>query len=210
MNRFRTIAVTAVAGLVLVACSPAASGSGSESAGAEASQAESQAVQPSAGGNLPSFTEGAAADLEALIPDSAGGVTLTKTSMQGSEFLLSGGDDPTTVKFLQDLSVSPSDVSLAYGFGFSSDLSSGVAMFVFRAAGAESSHLVSVFKEATDAERDTPLAWTSTTFGGKQVQTAVDAESGGQTIYLYAKDDVLFFVGATDTAIAEEIVSGLP
>jgi hypothetical protein len=207
MNRFRTIVFTAIAGLVLVACGPAASTSSSESAAAQASQAASQAAQSSAGGNLPSFTEGAVANLEALIPGTAGGVTLTKASMQGNAYLLSGNPDPTTVKFLQDLGVSPSDVSMAYGIGFSSDASTTVVMFVFRAKGADSGHLLAAFKTSTDAGSASPLQWTSSTLGGKQVETA---DNSGQTSYLYVKGDTLFFVSASTKAIAESILSGLP
>ena len=61
MNRFRSIAVTAVAGFILVACGPAASESSSESLAGEASQAASEAAQASGDGVQPSFTEGAVA-----------------------------------------------------------------------------------------------------------------------------------------------------
>lgn len=205
MNRFRTIAVTAIAGFVLVACGPAASGS--ESSSGQASQAESRAAQASGGGILPSFAEGAVAELEALIPDTVGGVTMSKTSTQGNDYLVSSGADPAIVQFLQDLGVSPSDVSMAVGTGFSADSSTGVVILVFRAAGADSARLVSAFKAATDADSSSPLAWSSTTLGGKQVE---QADNGGQTTYLYVKGDVLFFISATDTTFAEEILSGLP
>ena len=207
MNRFRTIAVTAIAGLLLVACGSSASQSSAASTAAQASQAASQGALPSAGGNLPSFTEGAVADLEALIPSTVAGITLNKASMQGNQYLLSGSSDPTTAQFLQDLGVSPSNVSMAYGIGISSDASTTVAMFVFRAAGADSSHLLSAFKTANDAGGSSPLQWSTSTVGGKQVDTA---DNGGQTVYLYVHGDVLFFVSASTTTIAEGILNGLP
>ena len=43
--------------------------------------------------------------------------------------------------------------------------------------------------------------------GGKQVDTA---DNGGQTVYLYVHGDVLFFVSASTTTIAEGILNGLP
>ncbi len=204
MHRFRTIAAIAAAGLVLVACGSAASPSTSPSAGA--SQA-SQAAQPSGGGVGPSFTEGAVADLEALIPGTAGGVTLTKASMRGSDYLVSGNADPATVKFLRDLGVSPNDVSMAYGIGFSADAGSSVAMFVFRASGANSAQLLAAFKTASNADSSSPLQWTSANVGGKQVEAST---GGSETTYLYVKGDVLFFVGASDRAVAEGILSALP
>jgi hypothetical protein len=195
----------AVAGLVLVACGPAASQSTSQST--SQSSAPSQAAQSSGDVVGPSFTTGAAADLEALIPGTAGGVTLTKASMRGSDYLVSGNADPATVKFLQDLGVSPNDISMAYGIGFSADASSTVAMFVFRAAGANSAQLLSAFKTASEADSSSPLQWASANVGGKQVE----ASSGGsETTYLYVKGDVLFFVGASDPAVAAGILNGLP
>lgn len=207
MNRLLTIVLTAIAGFVLVACGSSASPSGSQSASAPASQAASQAAQPSAGGNGPSFTEGAVANLEALIPSTVAGVTLTKASMQGSAYLLAANSDPTTVKFLQDLGVSPSAVSMAYGIGFSTDASTSIVMFVFRAAGADSNRLLAAFKTANDANGSSPLQWAKSTLGGKQVESAVNS---GQTSYLYVKGDTLFFVSASTQAIAEPILRGLP
>jgi hypothetical protein len=204
VNRFRTIAVTAVAGLVLVACGSSAS-SGSPSVSSAPSVAPSQA-QASSGGVLPSFTAGAVADLEALIPDKVGDLTMQKESMAGSAYLVSPQSDPATVKFVQDLGVSPSDISIAVGFGFSSDGSSSLVMFVIRAAGADTDRLVSVFKAADDQSRDTPLTWDTTTVAGKQLQVAMD---GSTTIYLYAKGDVLFFISG-DAASTQEAIGGLP
>jgi hypothetical protein len=203
VNRFRTIALTAVTGFVLIACGPAASG-GSEAPGhseAAASQAEA-----SSDGVQPSFTEGAVADLEALIPDTVGDMTLTKTSTKGDEFIASADSDPAVAKFIEDLGVSPGDISLAIAFGFTADASSSIGIFVFRAAGADTNRLISAFKEANDADRNAPLVWSSASVGGKSVETAVDEE---QTFYLYAKDDILFFISG-DPASTEEAISELP
>jgi hypothetical protein len=204
VNRFRTIALTAVTGFVLVACGPAASGGSQEPGKSEA--AASQAQASSGDGVQPSFTEGAVADLEALIPDTVGEMQLTKTSTKGDEFIASADSDPAVAKFIEDLGVSPGDISLAIGFGFTADASSSIGMFVFRASGADTNRLISAFKEANDADRDAPLVWSSASVGGKSVETAVDGE---QTYYLYAKDDVLFFISG-DPASTDEAISELP
>lgn len=205
MNRFLSIVATAVVGLAIVACGPAAS---SESAqpSSEPSEAGASDAQASADGVQPSFTEGAVADLEALIPDMVGEMTMQKTSTKGDEFIASSDSDPAVAKFIQDLGVSPGDISLAIGFGFTADASSSLGMFVFRAEGADTNRLVSAFKEANDADRDAPLTWSSTSIGGKTVETALD---GDTTFYLYAKDDVLFYLSG-DPDSAEEAISGLP
>ena len=205
MNRFLSIVATAVVGLALVACGPAASSDSGEPS-SEASQAAASQAQASGDGVQPSFTEGAVADLEALIPDTVGGMTMQKTSTKGDEFIASSDSDPAVAKFIEDLGVSPGDISLAIGFGFSADASSSLGMFVFRASGADTNRLIAAFKEANDADRDAPLTWSNTTIGGKQVEQAVDGET---TFYLYAKNDVLFYISG-DPDSAEEAISGLP
>jgi hypothetical protein len=206
VNRFRTIAVTAVAGLALVACGSAASSSSGGPSSAASAAAASEAQASSGGGVLPSFTEGAVADLEALIPDTVGDLAMQKSSAKGDAYLTSADADPAVAKFVSDLGVKPSDISIAIGFGFSADGSSSLGMFVFRASGADTNRLISAFKTANDADRDTPLVWSNTTLGGKQVESAVDGET---TYYLYAKGDVLFFLSG-DPASTEEAISGLP
>jgi hypothetical protein len=199
VNRFLTIVLTAVAGLVLVACGPAASSSSSGPSSAASVSASSSDIA------VPSFTEGAVADLEALIPDMVGTLNLRKTSMAGSEFLV-GQDDPATTKFIEDLGVSPSAISIAVGTGSSTDGSARLVIIAFRAAGTSTDRLLSGFKEAIGAQPESSFVWTSTNVGGKQVETATD---GASTTYLYAKGDVLFWVNG-DAASAEEAVSGLP
>lgn len=204
MNRVRTIAALAALVIILAACGPTAS-SGSAEPSSQASIAESPAAQASDGDNEPEFSEGAVADLEALIPDIAG-VTWERSSMQGNEFLVTA-DDPAMIAFLQDTGVSPSDVSMAVGIGFSAETGTSVVMGVFRAKGADSARLMSALKESWEADRETPLEWSTTTFGGKQVEAASDA---GQTLYFYSKGDLLVYVSASDPAVSEEVISGLP
>jgi hypothetical protein len=195
VNRLRNGATTAALIMVLAACRPAASGSSNE---------PSSATSPAA--SAAQASRGPVADLEAWIPDTVAGVTMQKQSMQGNDALLEF-DDQAAITLLQDLGVSPSDVSLAIGIGYSAALNFSARMFVFRAAGVDPDRLEAAFKKAIDAARDTPLKWTSTSIGAKQVETAVD---GPATNYLYVKDDVLVFLLPSDQDVAAEIISGLP
>lgn len=204
MNRLRTTAALTALGIMIVACGPAASGSQSE-AGA-ASQPASEAAQAS-GDAGPSFTAGAVADLEALIPDTIAGLTMDISSSQGDEYLVAPGSSPELVQFLQDVGVSPSDVSLAIGSGYNADFTTSLFMFVIRAKGADSGRLISAFKTASSAAGESPIPWASATVGGKQVETA--AANGGNT-YLYVKGDVLFWITAAPQTLAEEVIRGLP
>jgi hypothetical protein len=200
-----TIAVTAVAAIALVACGPAASSDSGEPS-SQASQAAASQPGASEDAIQPSFSEGLVADLEALIPDTVGDLTMQKSSMRGNEFLIAEGSDAATVQFLEDLGVAPNDVSMAVGFGFSADAATSLIMFVFRAEGAETNQLISAFKASLDSQRDTPLTWTSGEIGGKSVEKALDGEAA---IYLYAKDDILIFVSG-DADSAAEAISELP
>ena len=207
MNRSRTVVVAGLVAIILAAC-------GSSSASPSASQAESVAPSESAaespGIGLPSFSAGVVAELEALIPDEIGGVTMQKFSMRGDQFLTSGQEDPTTARFLEELGVSPNDVSIAFGFGFAPDFTSGAAMFVFRAEGASEDRLLQVFKDSMDEDRDVPLEWTTVTIAGHEVESATDADADDQAMFLYAKGELLYFVSTTDPAAAEEVIAGLP
>jgi len=200
----------ATAAILLLASAVAACSSGSATASPTPSVPAS--VEPSAAssseGAAPSLPSGAE-DLEALIPDTIGGVALQKLSMRGNEFANSGSASAEAEEFLRTLGVSPDDVSVAIGFGLSSDTGSGVAVFVFRAQGAESDRLLQAFKDATDAERETPLEWESVNVGGKQVERATDPEQGNR-VYLYVKDDLLAFVATTSEDDAAEVLGGMP
>jgi hypothetical protein len=196
--------LAAIAALLLAALIAACGGSGSStSASAQPSTAASD--EPSAG-----VSPGTAQDLEALIPEEVAGITLQKFSMQGSEFVNSGGATEETQDFLEGLGVSTDDVAVAAGYGLSPDTGDGVAVFVFRAEGAGTDRLLSVFKEATDGSREQPLEWESADVGGKRVERATDPEQGGQVVFLYATGDTLFFLAATQEAHAAEALEALP
>lgn len=180
---------------------PSVPASSPSATSAEPSAASSESAEPS----LPSGAE----DLEALIPDTIGGVTLQKLSMRGNEFANSGSASPEAEEFLRNLGVSPDDVSVAIGFGVSAESGTGVAVFAFRAEGADSGRLLQTFKDATDAERDAPLAWESVNIGGKQVERATDPEQNNR-VYLYVTGDLLVFVATTNEDDAAEVLGGMP
>jgi hypothetical protein len=193
--------------LVLAACG----GSSSSPTPTASLPGESPAGVPtdgageSAGPSLPS----GAAELEALIPDEVGGVTLQKLSMRGTEFANSGSATEEAQDFLRRLGVDTEDVSVAVGFGASPDGASTVAVFIFKAEGADSGRLRETFKAAMDAEQDQPLQWESVTVGGKQVERAVAPQNNGQ-VNIYVAGDTLYFVATTHEEDAADILGGLP
>ena len=84
-----------------------------------------------------------------------------------------------------------------------------MAVFVFRAEGADSGRLLQTFKDATDAERETPLDWESVNIGGKQVERATDPEQDNK-VYLYVNGDLLAFVATTNEDDAADVLAGMP
>jgi hypothetical protein len=148
-------------------------------------------------------------ELEKLIPDSVGGVTLQKFSMKGNEFIASASSSAETKAFLDALGVSPADVAVAVGYGVDPSSQSAVAVFVFHAPGAGSDKLVTVFKKAAD-EGSTTYTWQAGSLGGKSVQIGTNPASATSKIYLYATNDDLFFVSTSTEAQATEVLGGLP
>ena len=204
MPRFPAIALLLLLAVTVAACGSSPTTSPIAATSQELSPSPTEAASSSAAAlpslDLPSDD----AELEALIPDQVGGQTMTKASMKGDSFLDDAPDGGDAARaFFEGIGVNPSDVSVAFGFS-----PAGVVVQIFRAPGADADALVDGFKEATDEERDTPLDWTATNVGGKDVETAVDADSE-QTLYLYGVGDLVVVVGG-DEESAAEILSGMP
>src|SRR5262245_52473255 len=199
--------------MVLVLLLLAACGGGSSSptpsaslpSDSSASSAPSDGASESAGPSLPS----GAAELEALIPDEVGGVTLQKLSMRGTEFANSGSATEEAQDFLRRLGVDTEDVSVAVGYGASPDGASTVAVFIFKAEGADSRRLLETFKAAMDTEQNQALDWETVTVGGKQVERAIAPSNNGQ-VNIYVSGDTLYFVATTREEDSADILGGLP
>ena len=207
MSRLQAVGAALLMTLIATACGSASSPSSeASSAGSVAGTEPSadQTAQRSAG----EPTSGPVADLEALIPDQIGGIPLTKSSMNGEQFVNSGSSSQELQAFLRGLGVSIGDVSIAVGVGFSQE--AAVAMFVFQAQGADTDRLVSGFKEAYNADSAQGLVWQPASIAGKQVERTTNPQQPNQVIYLYAKDDVLYFLTTATEEQAAEALAGLP
>jgi hypothetical protein len=204
VNRL-TAAVTAVLiGILLVACGS----SSASSSGATASASPTQVASPSASGSAPAS---AGNELEALIPDKIGTVTLQKQAFSGRQFVGSGGASQEAQDFLNGLGVATDDVTVAVGFGIDPGSSALFAELLFRAEGASSDRLLSLFKQAADSQQDSPLEWQSVQVGGKSVEKAANpVQQGGSSVYLYATGDLLAYITASSDDQASEALSALP
>lgn len=203
--------------LVLVACtdsqgaSPtttasAASGDDSDDATPEPDTSESEAAA------LPSFDlPGSAPELEALLPDEIGGTETVKLSMSGAELMADqeeSGVDPEFIAFLERLGAQPEDISIAFAFSFTeAGDSAGIA--AFRVAGANSDELERELMATMETEGEV-VDWQSASIAGKDVQTASDPDTEGNTIYVYTAGDIVFFITTPDEEAAAELLEPLP
>jgi hypothetical protein len=196
MTRVRAAALIGFFSLILVACS-STSGTGSPTPSPSPTPTAAASVVA-----LPSITlPSNAKELEALLPSTLGGKTLTKFSMKGSDFVTQTTSNPELVAWLNSVGKSLNDVSAAYAFDMTGG-SSGI--FAFRVAGVDHTTLLSTLQTAMASQMPT---WTTETVGGKSVQTGTDS---GNTEYIYATQDLVFIVFTNDPAAAAEALSHLP
>jgi hypothetical protein len=179
---------------------------------------------PSGGGATaePQQTFHGATELETLIPDQVGDITLENMSFSGQEwFDLTAGGHPATTQllnaFLSGLGSSIDDVSAAGGNGFSDSSDAYVYVTAFRVAGADSAALlrgsiqfaVDIVPIGNDGMSGTA---TPVTLGGKSA-TLVTAELGGTVIdesYYYGYGDVVFRVSGDSEETVAAALALLP
>jgi hypothetical protein len=205
MNRFRASVFGTLLVVVLAACSSSSGSSPTPSptptpAPTPTAAASSAAALPSL--NLPNNAK----ELEALLPDTLGGVKLVKASYKGSDFINSQNSNEEFKTWLTSVGKSLDDVSAAFGFVASG--TSGSAIFAFRVQGVDNSRLIDAFKTSA-AQGSSTMTWTSANVGGKNVQQAQDPDTKS-TVYLYGTADLVFFVSTNDPAVAQEALSHLP
>ena len=210
MDRPLRLALIGVVIVTMAACSSTATESptGTPAGGATPTVAGQATPTPAetASGALPSFQlPHNAAELEALLPDTLGGVTLQKSSWSGTDFVNQNSTNTELVAFLQSLGKSLSDISAAAAFSPTFDNS----IFAFLVNGVDHNILISEFQKAENTGLDTPIPWTSATVGGKSVFQAT-TDTAGEMIYLYGVADLFFEVTSNDPAIAAEALSKLP
>ncbi|MCV0402538.1 MAG: hypothetical protein K5924_02380 [Chloroflexi bacterium] len=208
-----SILLVALLALVVSACASSESSSPSASepffsASAEPTQEPSDEPSEDPGeslGAIPSFDINGDPELASRFPDTVGGEAIQVISFRG-DVLGSGGDiDPSFQEFLEATDADLEDVSVA--FGGSQDGTLNVA--AFRVLGVAEDRLEREFLSASEDNGDIEGAQRANV-GGKDVWVAADAT--GETsasIYLYVKDDTVYFLTGTEEQ-AEEILSALP
>ena len=158
-------------------------------------------------GAFPSFDLNGDPELAARFPDTVGGQPLQVQSMRGDTFMSVGGSDPAFEEFLDSVDAELSDVSVAFGGAASGD--SFLSVGAFRILGASEDDLEREFIAASEDAGDI-TGLEQANIGGKDVWTAVDPSGEtGASVYLYTKDDTLYFLTGSEAEVAE-ILEALP
>ncbi len=184
----------------------------------QASASASPSPDAAASGALPSFV--GAPDLEATLPNEAGGIVFQSFSMSGPDFV--GAEvDSQFVDFLNGLGANMDQVAVAVALGGNAAGDQTASIFAFQVQDATASDLTDQFKASAEGCRPgsgaspaqscgAPLVWTPGTIGGKSVEVAEPNADFPTPIALYATGDTLYFVSSTDPAAFEAILSALP
>jgi hypothetical protein len=159
-------------------------------------------------GAIPSFDLNGDPELAGRFPDTVGGQQLQVQSFRGDTFMAMGGSDPQFEAFLDSVGAELEDVSVAFG-GAGADPTSALSVGAFRILGASEDDLEREFIAASEQAGDVS-SLEQTNVAGKDVWTGTDPS--GQTnaaVYLYTKDDTLYFLTGTEEQVTE-ILEALP
>ena len=140
-------------------------------------------------------------ELEALLPTSLGGVSLTVESQAGTDL---STQSPAFDAFLASLGKTRADFTLASAYS-QGDLKAEVG--AWRVKGADPALLLPGFKTAVQASSTTPLAQAEETVGGRTVTRIGDpGQLTRGPLYVVVRGDTLLFVQTPEPALAAEAV----
>jgi hypothetical protein len=157
--------------------------------------------------SAPAVAEGRHADpeLEAFLPTTLGGVTLTIESQAGTDLAT---ESAAFDAFLASLGRTRADFSLASAYS-QGGLEAEVG--AWRVEGADPAKLLPGFKTAVQASSTTPLTKVEETLGGRTVTRIGDPGQLTQgPLYVFVRGDTLLFVQTPERGLAEEAIAKLP
>ena len=150
----------------------------------------------------------AAVELEAMLPKTVAGVTLSRQSTLGTSGL--AGADPSSqslVDSLTKLGKTPADMQIAEALDDSQ--STDLQIFAFRVTGIKGTTLAQAVIDSYVASGSSGITTAKKTIGGKAV-THVMYDAGGQDDYVFVRGDVVFDVATSDPALAIQALAALP
>ena len=207
--------ITILLALLLLVAAGCASDTGSSAEASEAAATEEATPEPTpteepsadeSVGAIPSFDLNGDPELAARFPDTIGGEPINVQSFSGDTFMAGGGADPSFTAFLDSVGADLDDVSVAFGGAMSGENLLSVA--AFRVRGANEDQLETEFLAASQAVGDIE-GLEQTSVGGKDVWSAADPTGAGLSMYIYVKDDTVYFLTGSEEQAAE-ILAALP
>jgi hypothetical protein len=204
VNRFRAAVSASLVAIVIAACS--GSPSTEDTPTEEPTPTPTPATEPSEDGSGPSFAPGAG-DLDSILPDEVGGITLDYQFAEGQGVLGSEGVTPEVQDFLDGVGASMDDVRSAIGIGFDQASGGVISIFAIQVSGADEGALLDEFRQVLEADSENVTS--EDNVGGKDVLAFGVAGEAANT-YLYVRDDVVFMVGGSTAELSEEALSLLP
>jgi len=193
-------ATPAPTGTQAAASQPPASGA-AKSEEPTASEDATATAEPS--GPDASFSEGQAGDLEALLPDEAGGIKFRKESFDGANIGAAGFglDTGELAPILKANGKTVADVRMAIASPVTPSATNRAIVIALQIRGIDATKLIDL------ASGGDATALTKATVGGKQV---LKTSASGLTTVIYIKGDILFEVLLASDASVEAIVAALP
>lgn len=144
--------------------------------------------------------------LEALLPETLGGISLVRESQHGTDITQ---QSDALDAMLADLGKTLADFTLASAYSPAGDVEAQVG--VWRVAGASPETLLPAFAATVQASSATKLTVTELTLGGHDVtQIGAPGELAQGPLYAYAKDDMVLFVQTPDPELAKEALAEMP
>jgi len=145
-------------------------------------------------------------ELEALLPDTLGGVALTIESQTGGDLSTTSAPFDT---FLAGLGKTRADFTLASAYAKGGGLKAEVG--AWHVKDADPALLLPNFKEVMQASSTTPLTIVEETIGGRDVTRIGDpGQLTRGPLYVVVRGDSLLFVQTPEPALAEEAMAKLP
>lgn len=207
--RFLSLTALSVAALSLAACNAASSSgapaSAEPSAAASAPAASAAAsMSPAASASASAASAGAATgDLEALVPETVGDVTMSATETDGEAYVTANVNRQLG-PILTALGKTPADLQVVSATG---SAAGGATLFidVVRVNGADATALLDAFQTAASAA---PGAQVETSdVGGRQVVTVTNPS---YTLAVTATGDTLIYIQSPDAELVTAAVEALP
>ncbi len=209
--------ITILLAMLLLVAAGCASETGSSAEASEAAETEEATPDPTASeepsedaeesvGAIPSFDLNGDPELAGRFPDTVGGEALQVQSFRGDTFMAGGGTDPSFEAFLDSVGAELEDVSVAFGGAMSGE--SVLSVGAFRILGANEDQLETEFLAASQAEGEIE-GLEESSIGGKDVWAASDAAAPGFSMFIYVKDDTVYFLTGSEEQAAE-ILAALP